>query len=148
MSTKIKTIPRWSFSTWQGIETCPQKVKYRKIDGRGHTTGKAASRGTRLHKMAEEHILGKRTELIGLLAGWEPDFRALKSRIKRSKEWGAESEWGFTKKWIPCSFEAKKAWFRMILDAFFVNVRVGTFIDYKSGRWYDSHVDQMELIHR
>ena len=144
MSIKTKTIPSWSFSTWNGFSKCKFRTKCNKIDKLPTTSGPAAKRGNRVHDNAEAHML-KEEPLKDILINWAAEFKKLKRIALKADSWNAEQEWAFTKKWKIISWNAQRAWARAKLDFHYVKGIKGTCIDYKTGRVYPSHEDQMDL---
>jgi hypothetical protein len=89
--------------------------------------------------MAEDYVTGKTTDVPFDLKKIGKQLRDLRGRLAV-----AEETWMVTKEWAP-TMETNKAWVKAIVDVHYVDGSVLHIRDYKSGKEYPSHVDQLEL---
>lgn len=110
-------------------------------------TEHANDRGTRIHSLAENFILGKIPDMPKDLMSFEEEFEHLHKLHKFNKNVHLEEEWGLDKNWEPTEWE--RAWIRLKLDAFvLVSETEGIAIDFKTGKKFGNeikHAEQMQL---
>lgn len=141
----------WSFSTHAQLLRCPAKVKYAKIDKLPDPSGYAAERGSRLGEALEQYTL-RSTQPTGVftpdrasypleILAWKP---ALDERLARYASVRPEFEIGLDANWNPQPWD--RATIRAKLDLVgIVDDTTIEVIDYKTGRQYPEHKDQLEL---
>lgn len=131
---------RWSYSALSTWEECPARYAYDyvyKLEGPG--PGPAAERGLMLHKMAEDYVKGTITTLPF-------DLRKIKKQVENYRERRAIAEdvWTVDRQW--CAPNVKfTPWVKAVIDVHYVDGDKVVIRDYKSGREYPSHKDQLEL---
>lgn len=127
-----------SFSTWERAEACPARVYYAKIARLPDPAGPAAQRGTDLHAVLERHVI-EGDRLPDSLLRWRPEL----DRLKAEAVLHPELDVGLTRTWKSAPWE--KAKIRAKLDLVATTDEWMTVIDYKTGRQYPGHEDQLEL---
>ena len=130
----------WSFSRWNTYESCPLKAKFLYVDKLKEPDNPAQARGSAIHKQAENFLLGSIKTLPAELAFFKEEFQKLK-KLKAQPE----LSWAFTSAWQPTGWFDKNAWCRVKLDALVFKPTHGVLVDYKTGRPYDEHSDQLGL---
>lgn len=126
----------WSYSKLTLYEQCPAKFKYRYILGLPGAGSAAMERGTAYHKALELHGPGTPTPLW--LAPHLPHIQGVMKGAKR------EHIITFAPKWEKLK-EGARYWFKAVLDIMQIKKKVGVVVDWKTGKEYDTHVDQLEL---
>lgn len=126
-------------------ESCPFKawLKYaeRIADPRPSI---AAERGTAIHALAEDYILGKIDPLPKELNNFSDEFKSLRAR---SKDLMLEQEWGFDNEWQPCEYRGDKTWGRVKADCVLPSSPTsGIVIDFKTGKKHGNEVKHGEQI--
>ena len=129
----------WSFSKWSMFNKCPFMFKKYHIDKVKQEETPALARGNLIHKMAELYIKGQ-APLTG-------EIRSMWRRLDglRAVDAEAESEWAFTDQWRLVGWEDPLAWLRLKIDAFVFREDRCTVIDFKTGKKYPEHKDQLSL---
>lgn len=130
---------RWSYSSISTYESCPAKWKYSYIDNLPYKASAAMERGSRLHADCEKFL----KEPLHVLP-WE--LAKMGPRLQDLKNLGAKSEetWCLDKSWLP---DMANPWVKAIVDVHWFESD-GTVLhvrDFKSGREYPDHRDQLEL---
>lgn len=130
---------RWSYSSLSTYQECPQKWKLSYIDNLPWPTSPAAARGTRLHSFAEGYVLGA----MGVVP---PDLWRVAGHLNNFKSKNAKTEavWMLDLNWEPTE-DQDKAWIKAIVDVHYVEDDVLHLTDYKSGKPYPTHRNQLEL---
>lgn len=131
---------RWSYSSVSTYKACPQQWKFSYIDGYEWPESPAMARGTRMHKMAEDFVMGLVPVVPHEIRKIGPIL--LELQMAQSK---AEEIWLLDFDWNPVT-DQNQAWVKAIIDVHHLtpdNVLVVK--DYKSGQMYDDHVEQLEL---
>ena len=128
-----------SYSGKSLFKECPYRWHDVYILGNRQPSGKAADRGTYLHELLEDFFQGSTPYPSGnrALAPWQPFMEGL-----ATYEPTAEGEVAVTKEWTRCNFNDPNAYFRGKKD---LDIEAGSTLilyDWKSGKVYDSHVDQ------
>ena len=131
---------RWSYSSLSTYKSCPAKWKFSYIDNIPWDASPAMSRGTRMHKMAEDFVTGE----IDFVPN---EIKKIGPSLLLYKGLGASAEavWLLDKDWKPTDVEAGNTWIKAIIDLHYVLNGVLYAKDYKSGQMYDEHRDQLEL---
>lgn len=142
----------WSFSTHQKLrDVCPLRVKLTKVDGLPDPAGPPAERGNRIHAALEAYALAAKGEAMAGILG-EPPFPrealawrpALDARLAAYDDFVPEQEVALTTKWAESTWD--EATVRGKLDLVgIVDDETVEVIDYKTGRPYSYHADQLEL---
>lgn len=136
-------VKRWSYSRWAEYQTCPQKFKYKVIDGMREPQGPAAARGDEIHSAAERALLDPKSKIpreLSKVAGWVKEFRGL-------VEVKPEVKIGVNRYWNPTEYGYKgDMWFGAKIDvaASIEPTVVGVF-DWKSGKMRDGYELQTEV---
>lgn len=139
----------WSYSKLLDFEQCKYRYKLKHIDRVPEAKSEAADRGTAMHTMAENFVLGKLKSLPTELLKFSNDFVALRTKFETNHV-SLEGEWAFDKNWEPTAY--KTGWLRMKADAVCFNKLVkpteAVVIDYKSGKKWGNeckHGEQTQL---
>lgn len=127
----------WSYTKLSKYEKCPAAFNYKYNFKIADPAGPAAQRGTKLHETVEAFTKGEISEL--------PETIHHSALIKQLKTDGgvAEAELYFNDKWELVPKEGY--WCVMKLDVLVDFGKQATVWDYKSGRFYESHYDQLML---
>ena len=150
-------ITSWSPSKLTKYEECPQKCKLETVDklcpicfggalkgwdpqtctkcGGSPVVGEALTRGTMLHKEAENFITGKTLEAhegLSQVVPWLAKYRlGFKKALVR-----VEADLALTKTWKPTAWFAKDAWLRVKIDVQdMMKKTTWEVIDWKTGRF-------------
>jgi len=137
----------WSYSALAQYETCPAQYKYARIDKLPQPEVPAFKRGNRIHKEAEDYVVGKIKEVPQSCITFEDQFKQLRD-LDKEAELFVEQEWGFDRNWGRSGWrDWNKTWLRGKVD---VGVLYGdneaTIIDHKTGQLYETNEDQIELF--
>jgi hypothetical protein len=98
-------------------------------------------RGTRLHKLCEDYLTDKGPEVAAPY-----DIRKIALTVYQLKQKGAKAEqtWLLDRNWEPTQIE-EEAKIKAIVDFHWLDKDVLRLHDYKSGRPYPDHDDQLEF---
>jgi len=130
---------RHSFSSIKLYQKCPYAYACRYILNLPEETSAAMDRGTRLHKLAEDYLLGNISQCpydlkkVGMRIFWMQQRKA-----KPEETWLLDADWKPTD-------NPKVAKIKAIIDVHYTDNGVLYLHDYKSGRAYPDHADQLEL---
>lgn len=127
---------RWSYSSISTYESCPRKWYYSYVENMPYKASAAMERGTRLHSYCEDWMNGK----IPVIP-WELTKVSLRLQDFKTKGGIAEQTWTLDQNWVP----QDPAWVKAIVDLHWVADDVLHLRDYKSGREYPDHREQLEL---
>jgi len=141
-----KALTSWSFSRYDKHAKCPLQFKLEVLDGRKQPDNAAQAKGQKLHKVAADFLvapewdgftvpaeLGKAAPLAAALRGFDNKV--------------VEQQWGYTREWKPTGWFGNDTWMRSVLDvAVLYDDLTAEVIDWKSGKPYGSHEEQMELF--
>jgi len=128
-----------SFSTMTTFEQCPHAVYLSKIQGITGISGPAADRGSRLHELLENYVLGTVDKVNWKLfkAG---NFHApiidtfREAHSTKPQTCVPELQLAFTKDMKKTTWESRTAWLRAMIDvAWFKSNTHAVLYDYKSG---------------
>jgi len=151
---KRRTLRSWSFSTWSKEQSCPARVAYEKLDGREDPSGPAADKGKFVHKLFEDYARAKLLELREppdvfvppvffppAYQRWRPGLDQI---LSESDDVIPELAIALTRTWKETSWE--RAVLRGAIDLVYIenDSTIGC-IDYKTGRVYPEHGDQLKL---
>lgn len=141
VSSPAQIITAWSFSRWNTFEGCPFKAKCLYIDKLKEPDNIYQARGTAVHKIGEDYVKGASTTTVPLeLKFFADEFKKLR-KLKAL----TELQWAFRSDWSPTDWFAKDAWCRIKLDALASIKSKVIVVDYKTGRQYPEHEDQLGL---
>ena len=149
-------IKAWSPSRLVDYETCPAKLKYKAIDRLPEPPAPALDRGTRIHKEAEEYIMGD-GQVTPDLRGVKTELKRLRQAYRRGKV-RVEQSLAFDQRWKPVEWFSPDAWLRCKIDVVEqakpkqvkkTLLGVVRITDWKSGknnaRDSEKHADQLNL---
>jgi CRISPR/Cas system-associated exonuclease Cas4 (RecB family) len=149
----------WSFSRQRDYAVCPEFFKHKYIDKLEESVNDAMIRGTLIHNLAEDYVLGytqkrddknrkigpkkKVTTLAPELSQFEDEFKMLRKvkaqvelMLTYTKDWAEQCEWT----------DWNRAWVRVKVDAMYVRKdNVLVLIDHKTGRIKTEHREQLSL---
>jgi hypothetical protein len=130
---------RWSYSSLSTYKQCPAKWKFSYIDNIPWESSAAMTRGTRMHKMAEDFVTGA----IDFIPS---EIKRIGPTLLSFKTMGAKAEATFLldNEWKPVENQ-DNAWIKSIIDLHYVDGPVLYVKDYKSGQMYEDHRTQLEL---
>lgn len=136
------SVTSWSYSRLSVFRKCPRQFKYKFIDKLPTDDNYAASRGFKMHKLAEGFVKGEVT-------GKPKELMPFIDELQGLKEVGADTEVDLTvtQAWHPTTFDDwNNAWCRGSADAVVEIEASATVIDYKTGKIYpDDHEEQGKL---
>ena len=136
-------ITAWSYSRYADYRQCPLRFKLKYIDKLTEPGSAAMQRGSAIHKKGENWLKAKRR----LPLPSEYEHFADEMYQLRDLNPMVEQQWGFTREWEPTSWFGKQTWLRVICDVAVVyDDGDADVIDFKTGRKYDTNVEQMELF--
>lgn len=133
---------RWSYSSISEYKDCPLQYKLDYIDGLSYQEGTSASRGSRLHKNAEDYIKCPPWDIVQL----EKDMLPLGPELERMKQngWLSEETWLADRNWNPVDSD-EAAYIKSIVDLHHLEGDILEIIDLKSGKRYPEHEEQLQL---
>ena len=137
---KKSLFDRWSYSSWSLGRKCPLALKYAYIDKLRGPPVPAMERGTMIHSLAENYLIGKITGGVPLpLKKVATELRNLKKHKPI-----VEQFWGLSATWKP----QKYGWVVAKTDAAVLPTKKMNeliVVDHKTGRIYPDHQDQASL---
>lgn len=136
----IKMFTSWSWSRLQDYHKCPLKAKLKHLDKIKEPSNDAMERGSAIHKMAEDYVLGKLRTLPAELRTFKDEFAKLKKMYKAKKlPVAVEGEWAFASDWSVTDWrDWVGAWVRIKIDCtHFVDVNLLVVTDWKTGKMDD-----------
>jgi hypothetical protein len=108
------------------------------------TGSPAMDRGTEVHQTCEDFVQGK-IERSGLHKAISPAWANLVADLKRNHA-VAEEQWAFDDGWNPTPDNGAAMWLRMKIDVHqFITPKKMRVIDYKTGKFYNANVEQVEV---
>lgn len=134
----MHNIKSWSYSSLKSYEGCPHAWMYRRIIKKPEPKSIYLIRGESVHKLAEDYLNHVHADLPLALTMFKKEFATLRERNAI-----AEEEIVLTDKWehLPDGWSHDEAWLRLKTDA-----RLDNFIiDFKTGKYYESHDEQARL---
>ena len=143
----MKNITRWSYSRLGTYESCPKKAFYKYIEQLPEKQHPAAERGTRIHQLAEDYIVGSVKEMPKELRLFKEAFEKLREDWLDDKV-HVEQDWAFDEEWAIAPWSGKNTWGRYKIDAFFKDEEYGKVIDFKTGKFWSNEIvyrDQCSL---
>ncbi len=144
---KTQQITSWSYSRYADYMTCPAKAKYKHVMKLKEPGNKAMQRGTDIHTLAEDVIVGKIPfkQLPKELELFKGEFKA----IAGQKGIQTEQNWGFKKDWTPTAWDDwSGCWLRVKMDAVWLSQKDGWVeaVDHKTGQVREEeHAEQLSL---
>lgn len=136
----MKKPTAWSYSRLTTYERCPKQLEY-KIKRTPEASSEALERGNRIHKDAEQYLQGVHKQVPATLQAFEPEFKQL-----RKKKAVAEAQIAVSADWRRVEWFSREAWLRIVIDAQHPETKTqDTLIDFKTGREYPDHLEQLEL---
>lgn len=147
----FRTFTKWSWSQLSSYRSCPYQARLRYLE-HAPEPPKAADdprdRGIRIHKAAEDFVLGTTDVLPKELVHFEGNLAELRdvhesgnAAVRLEHEYLLDSTWRMTE-------DKEQRWLKFIPDVHVVAPSLHLIIDYKSGRKYGNevkHYQQMEL---
>ena len=130
---------RWSYSSLSTYKQCPAKYAYAYVSKLPRASSKAADRGTALHEEAEMCLLNPMSPIPDSLSKI-----GAKIELYRTKRGIPEDTWLLDRNWNPVE-NSDSAWIKSVIDLHYIDEGVLYIRDYKSGREYPTHRDQLEL---
>ena len=133
---------RFSYSAWSLYKGCPAAYEAAYIHGTKRSPpSPAMARGTRIHALAENYVLGKINGMPDELASFSAHLNELKRVGAHVEEW-----WAVDKDWQPVTKDSPQVFLLSRTDAYVHEPGVALdVIDYKTGKVYDDHGEQGEL---
>ncbi len=131
---------RHSYSSISKYRECPAAYGYRYLQKMADPPTAAMMRGTRLHKLAENYMNAGFEEAVPY------DIKKVGLKLYQLREQRAapEVEWLLDRDWQPIQ-DKEAAMLVAVIDVHHINQDLLKLHDYKSGREYPSHSDQLEL---
>lgn len=130
---------RWSYSSLSTYQQCPAKWKFSYIDEIPWPSSPAMTRGTRMHKMAEDFVTGAVDAVHSEIKKIGPLLQILKGQGAKT-----EAVWLLDHTWKPTTLSSE-VWVKAIVDVHHDKDNVLYVKDHKSGQMYDDHRNQLEL---
>lgn len=132
---------RHSYSSISKYKECPAAYGYGYIQRLPNPPTSAMMRGTRLHKLAEDYMNASEEVPVPF------DIRKIGLKLYQLRSQGAKPEavWCVNRNWEPCSEDDPDGWIKAVIDVHLLDNDVLKLHDYKSGREYPTHADQLEL---
>jgi CRISPR/Cas system-associated exonuclease Cas4 (RecB family) len=145
MVDTTKTIKNWAFTKLMDFESCAYKAFLKHVERIPEEKAPAAERGTAIHQLAEDYVVGKLSVLPVELKFFKEEFESLRTAYSTTDTVSVEGEWGFDKDWTPCDY--KTAWLRVKLDArVAVSPTKSVVIDYKTGKRQGNEIKHGEQV--
>lgn len=135
----MKRPTRWSYSALSTWKECAAKYAYSYIYNLPWPGSAAMERGTRLHSLCENYLNDPAMPV-------PYDVRKIGRDLDHMRNAGAKAEqvWLVNKNWEPVE-DQNEAWVKAIVDVHWTSGEVLHIRDFKSGREYPSHRDQLGL---
>lgn len=141
-----KPLTSWSYSRYSKHEKCPLAFKLEVLDGRKEPDNAAQAKGQIMHKAAAKYLttpdswLSNPPTEMGKASALAVEVATMDNKV-------VEQQWGYDRNWKPTGWFGSDTWFRSVLDvAVLYDDLTAEVIDWKSGKAYGSHADQMELF--
>lgn len=133
-------IKDWSYSRYGTWKQCPAKLKFAMEDKGPRVSHPAAERGTGIHKMFENYLLGEFNDLSTDFSYYIPFLEALKAQKAVP-----EMPIALDVDWKPVAWDAPNRWWRGVLDCVVQEPEVVHVYDWKTGNEYADHREQREI---
>lgn len=135
----------WSYSRWSMFDKCAFQYHCAYIKRLPRLPASPALiRGLKIHKLAENFVLGKIRKLPKELTKFATEFNALK-KICKAKKGFTEPDICMDSSWQPSSLKESDYFLGFIDFVSFGKGGITTVIDYKTGRKYPGHRDQAHV---
>lgn len=133
----------WSYSAWSTFNKCKLQYKLKHLDKIQTPPSPALTEGLRVHKIAEQYLLGN-------ISGFPDELQTFKEKFQMLKEYGVatETDLAVTKDWEPTTWDSwNDVWCRGKDDAdiYDSNDDELLIIDFKTGGNYPEHKEQTDL---
>lgn len=131
-----------SYSGMSLWKQCPRRWEWTYIEGNREPSGPAAMRGTLIHQMLEDYYNGKTAYPSGnsVLSPWQSTLEELVQFDPI-----AEGELAVDSGFVSTSFSDPLAFLRGAVDLRYSTDEADNILDWKTGKIYDTHVDQGAL---
>jgi RecB family exonuclease len=126
-------------------EECPYRANLHHIAKlKPQPPGPALVRGSEIHEHLAAYVTGKAARLKpktvdALLRKPLAALRKVRTRLR------VEQQWAFRKNWTTTEWFSADAWVRLVVDVANVGDATARIIDYKTGKEYAAHDDQLSL---
>lgn len=130
-----------SYSRLSTYERCAAAAGYKYVMKVPYKKSEKAARGTEIHGSIEAVLLGQSADL-------HPAARTISAVISEVKEKAplVEFKLAFSRHFeAVVDWRSSDAWFRMVLDAGYLDGKVAYIPEWKSGKVWDDHKDQRRL---
>lgn len=137
-------VTSWSFSRWSDYKKCPAHFKFKHLDKLKEPPNPAMERGSAIHKLAEDYVLGVKKTLPKELSLFKDEFKALKAQKIKF----VEENWSFTRDWQLTEWNNwANCWLRVKLDVAYIHPEHNVIvpIDHKTGKPRDDKNAEYEL---
>lgn len=136
-------VKSWSYSAWSTYDQCPAKYKYEKIDKLPQPDNPHFIKGRKWHKAAEDYFVGTLHDVPPELSKF-----ATQAELVRDMDPFVEQKWGFKRDWSVTRWnDWSGCWLRGTCDVGVVYPdNAATVIDHKTGSYYKTNEDQVELF--
>ncbi len=144
----VKTVQRitaWSYSRLNDYLACPFLAYLKCIKKLREPSSPAMEEGTRIHTLAEDYLRGYKKRRPSELDKLADLFKHL---YKHRKILQLELELAFDRNWDATSWFSRDAWVRIKADVMYDDPKDDSLrhiIDWKTGRYWPSHEEQLEL---
>ncbi|WP_018609524.1 RecB family exonuclease [Uliginosibacterium gangwonense] len=138
-------IRSWSYSRLIDFESCRFKA-WLKYGARipDPSPSPAADRGTAIHALAEQFVMGKIKTLPNELVKFKDEFLSLKAKYKQ-KTVTLEGEWAFDQDWNMCDW--RTGWLRLKADAtVMLSPKHALVVDHKTGKRFGNEIKHGEQV--
>lgn len=150
----VQYTSNWSYSTLTQYESCPLRVKLKKIDKLPELPlppNNPMERGNREHSLYEFYIKGEISSLLASEARSIKEFLPLFEHARDLYADGlafAEGDWWFDRDWMVCDRDSVWLWAKLDLLVLDYDAKLAVAIDFKTGRSQYKiidHVGQTQL---
>lgn len=131
----------WSYSKYALFEQCPAAYNYKHNLKLPDPPSPAMERGNKIHKRGEDFLVKRGLPLPKEYAPFSAEMFHLRDAGAK-----AEEKVGFFRDWSPTTFFHKGVWLRSIYDATLVTGTHADVVDFKTGKKYETNLDQIELF--
>lgn len=161
--TPVKKFTAWSYSRYRDHKRCPFFAKCKHLDKLPEPDSPAMARGTAIHKLAEDYLLGRLAKLPSELKPLAKHF----AEARKVPGLQCEQQWCFAENWEPVALPDKdfaqfspadwvlfrRVWLRVKMDLHVpvdaLEGRVLIVVDHKTGKFreyeQESYNEQREI---
>jgi RecB family exonuclease len=135
-------VKTWSPTMLQQMGQCPYKIYLRRVKKFKTADSEAASRGSRIHDLAEQYVDGTLAEMPAEIEKFDVKFERMRFEYERGQVI-CEQDWGFDRQWGEVDINWRKPvhWGMMKLDLMFFESEVSAVVvDYKTGRKFGNEM--------